>query len=302
MIGIKGARASVLIDKIRDILAYLPQSLREEIERIGCQRADYPEGLNEIRIRLYGRSSILISSENIPLTSRITKDEIEKVLDRAMGGSEYMHRGEISDGYFSHRGGVRVGVYGRATEGGCVKSISGLVFRIPSGVCDMRDELIRAWENSDGRGMLIYSPPGGGKTSAVRALAGYFGCERRMRVAVIDERREFFAEDYLLGTVDILSGYEKSRGIEIAIRTLNPELIIVDEIGSEREARALLRVGRGGIPIIATAHAADIDELLSKEAVAPLVKDGYFSLFAGLVREGKRFGLRVSARDSVLVI
>ena len=137
--------------------------------------------------------------------------------------------------------------------------------------------------------MLIYSPPGGGKTSAIRDLAGRISREALLRVSVIDERRELLAEDLSDAPIDILSGYRKAEGIEIAMRTLSPEVMIIDEIADEAEAMALLSVGRGGIPIIATAHAEDIKEALERRAVRVLYDGGYLDLFIRLRREKNKF-------------
>ena len=137
--------------------------------------------------------------------------------------------------------------------------------------------------------MLIYSAPGGGKTSAIRELAGRISREALLRVSVVDERRELAAEDLSDAPIDVLSGYGKAEGIEIAMRTLSPEVMIIDEIADLSEAEALLSVGRGGVPIIATAHAEDISDALRRRAVRLLYDNGYLDLFIRLKREKNKF-------------
>jgi stage III sporulation protein AA len=154
------------------------------------------------------------------------------------------------------------------------------------------DDIYRAFMETRG-GVIIYSLPGEGKTSALRALAGMISREGRMRVAVVDERREFIIEDYRDTTVDILTGYSKAVGLEIALRTLSPEVVLIDEIGSLAEAEALIRVGRGGLPIIATSHAASREELVRKASIAPLFERGYFSTLVRLYKEGAAFCRRI---------
>ncbi len=142
--------------------------------------------------------------------------------------------------------------------------------------------------------MLIYSPPGVGKTTALRALAGRIGSGRdARRVAVVDERCEFRPEDYAHAAVDILAGYKRALGIEIATRTMNPEVIMVDEIGGATEADAMLGMLHSGVPLIASAHASSLEEVKRKQNIARLVASGVFRTFAGLRREGSDYTCRI---------
>jgi stage III sporulation protein AA len=135
--------------------------------------------------------------------------------------------------------------------------------------------------------MLIYSPPGVGKTTALRALAGVISKEKRL--CVIDERGEFSGDE--LPFASVLSGYGKPLGIEIALRTHSPEIIMVDELGVG-EADALSAVLGAGVPLIATAHGGKIEELLSRSATGPLIKSGFFSVFVGISYGAKGYKLK----------
>ena len=276
------------------ILRILPPPLLSEIERLGESRKDFPHGISEIRVKSPGRSSIVISGESIPLFYKLCERELKELFDKVIGGSLYAHTRDLSRGFVSLDGGVRVGVCGTLSDSKqTLGRVCGLVFRIPFIKCSYESELVEIWESAT-RGMLIYSLPGAGKTSALRAMAAAINRKTLKRIVVVDEKCEFIPEDYSDLSVDILSGYQKSKGIEIALRALGPELIIIDEIASADETEALLRVGRGGVPIIATAHAATFSELIRKEAIAPLVKEGYFDRYVRLYCEGSRFGFEVS--------
>jgi stage III sporulation protein AA len=122
-------------------------------------------------------------------------------------------------------------------------------------------------------GILLFAPPGAGKTTLLRAFAEKAAKEHR--VAVIDTRREFFfsASSALL---DHLSGYPKAEGAEIALRTLSPELLILDEVG-EKEAAALSRLVSFGVRTVASVHGDSGDALLHAPALAPLLRSGLFS-------------------------
>ena len=106
-----------------------------------------------------------------------------------------------------------------------------------------------------------------------------------MRVVAVDERRELYQGIYADAFVDILSGYKKAKGIEIAVRTLNAEVVMVDEIGSAEEAKAISAVGDGGALIIATVHSPSEVCLMRKPGVRELISEGRFGILAGLCRE-----------------
>ena len=90
-------------------------------------------------------------------------------------------------------------------------------------------------------------------------------------MAVIDSREELaYSLDSPELNVDILSGYPKSRGIEIAVRSLGAQVIVCDELGDEEEAQAILRMRSGGVPLIASAHASDLTGLLGTRVVSGL--------------------------------
>ena len=149
--------------------------------------------------------------------------------------------------------------------------ISPLVFRLPSGSVSA-DALFSFYKKSTG-GILLFAPPGGGKTTLLRALAERAAGEER--VAVIDTREEFFFRGAKL-LLDRLAGYPKAKGAEIAVRTLSPELLILDEVG-EKEASALSRLVSFGVRTVASVHGDSGDALLHAPALAPLLRSGLFS-------------------------
>ena len=61
--------------------------------------------------------------------------------------------------------------------------------------------------------------------------------------------------------LDILSGYPRSQGIEIAIRTMSPDYIICDEISSPDDRQALLQCIGSGVRICTSIHAGTLSEL-----------------------------------------
>ena len=208
-------------------------------------------------------------------------------------GAVYAHRECIKAGYISLAGGIRVGIGGTAGyDGGAlvgISEISSLVFRIPTGVFSEIGTVYEVYKKCE-RGMLIFSPPGVGKTTALRSLAGLIGGGREAeQVAVVDERCEFDIEDYENSSVDILRGYKRETGIEIALRTLSPSVIILDEIGRRKEAEAMLESLNSGVKIIASAHAKCYSELRMRTAIIPFLENGVFDAFVGIeLKDGRR--------------
>ncbi len=283
------------------LFTYLSRQCAAEIKRLLASRGVSDSALSEIRIRASGRSSVIISGERVALTSRIDSAAISKSLALMCDGALYARRDTIKDGYITLEGGVRVGVCGEARyDGGAfvgVSDVSSLVFRIPACTVAPNPALYKAW-GACRRGMLIYSPPGVGKTTALRTLALEIGRGiSDEQVAVVDERGEFFAEDYLMASVDILRGYKREVGIAIALRTLSPTVIAVDEIGRLSEAEAMLESLNSGVRVIATAHAGSARELKMRKSIAPFFERDVFDVLVGISLEGGKRKISVTEEN-----
>ena len=109
------------------------------------------------------------------------------------------------------------------------------------------------------------------------------------RICVVDERLELAAcasgvPQFRLGAhTDVLSGAPKAAGIELLLRTMNPEWIAVDEITAEADIAAIRRASYCGVRFLATAHAADRRELESRPLYRALLQDGFFRMAAFLL-------------------
>ena len=279
------------------VLELLCGEISEEIKRIFSTRRDGISAIREISLRRGGVCRVVTDKESIRLSKTLGKGDMEILIKRLTDGALYAHRDTIASGYISILGGVRVGVCGYAKYDGDrlvgISDISSLLFRIPGGGCAFGDEIYSIFRSGVRSGMLIYSPPGVGKTTAIRHLARAIGSgAHSTRLSVVDERLEFCESDYLGCDVDILRGYKRRIGIEIATRTLSPGMIIIDEIGGD-DASSICEVIRCGIPIIATTHASSFEEVMSKKSLSPLISLGAFDLFVGISRAGDGYRLKV---------
>jgi stage III sporulation protein AA len=245
---------------------------------------------------------LVVSGENIPLDIKVGETEMKETFRRISGGAVFAHRDDICRGFISLPYGVRVGISGHARYerdgviGIC--DVTSLVFRIPSGECSFARELYARWLMHTG-GMLICSRAGEGKTTAIRALARLIGSgERPRRVVVVDERCEFDPAEYRSAHVDIMRGYRRALGVDIAVRTMSAEVLIVDEISSARDSQAMLSALGAGVTVIATVHAGSFFDAMRRGYVSELVEGGLFETVCVIERRGGVFGYRLERIDT----
>lgn len=268
-------------------LSYLPDRLSTEVKKYA---ALYGGFVNEIRLRRGGVLSITVMGENVNCKITVTEKECADTLLRLCNNSIYSHTDTLKSGFVTTPEGIRVGICGKAVcENGEITAVANagyICIRIPRripGAGDVAYEILK--EMNFQRGIIIWSKPGIGKTTLLRELAVRLGggaCG--IRTAVIDTRHEL-GYGVKGGLIDILDGYPRSKGMEIAKRTMSPQIILCDEISETKDANAILDAAGSGIPVAASVHAGSMAELCKKEYMKPIIEAGCIGAYIGLLEQ-----------------
>jgi stage III sporulation protein AA len=293
----------------REIIKSLSPHIREIIEKISKEDVRITGNFEIEEIRLRANKPLILNANNTdyfydadteglsiyPLNPYIvTKEDVEQTFQIICKYSIHSFMDDIQKGFITLSGGHRVGLVGKViVENGQVKNIkhiSSLNIRVSREIKGCADKILGYIVEGKNKvnNTIIISPPQCGKTTLLRDIVrnlsngneqlGFHG----MKVSLIDERNEI-AGSYLgvpqmdVGIrTDIIETCPKELGITMLLRSMSPNIIVTDEIGSEQEVKSLYTALNGGVGLITTVHGDSIEDIKNRRELSRLLDEELF--------------------------
>lgn len=263
-----------LVDNLKRPLSFIPQEIKQKCEEIRL-RAGLPVCLTvDGRVLFVCCDSAVcdVLSQN-SLTA--TTDDINRTLSLLCNRSVYLHESEIKQGFISLPHGCRAGVCGVFNADGMLSLVTSINIRIARQIFGCARSLLPYASD----GLLIAGPPGSGKTTVLRDLVRLLSngaSGRCFRVSLIDSRGEISGRGALdLGVnTDVLYTLSKACGTDIALRTMFPDFIAFDEIGTVAELDSVRNCFNAGVGILTTAHCREIHDIMRRDVTREIVEIG----------------------------
>lgn len=260
----------------KELLSVLPGWLAKEVA--GFEKT----GLQELRMRIGQPPQLTILGRSQFLSRKVASEDLNFCVNTATKYSPWAAT-TIADGFVTAPGGHRIGVCGETvSQDGQVRgirNIRSLCIRVAGDFPGIAAPI------ADLKGsILIVGSPGSGKTTLLRDLVRQLSA--RENVCVVDQRAELFPPCFQVGRrADVLTGCDKDKSIDILLRTMGPDTIAMDEITRQSDCEALIKAAWCGVRLVATAHAANEDELQKRTVYRPILENQIFETIVVLQRD-----------------
>ncbi|MCM1257374.1 MAG: stage III sporulation protein AA [Roseburia sp.] len=259
--------------------------------------------IEEIRIRIGQPIELRCREKDLWLGEKILAEDIEEMLTFISKYSIYAYEEEIRQGFLTIDGGHRIGFAGqvRLLEGKIshMVNIRFLNIRVAREKKGCALEML-PWIYREGEfyNTLLVSPPGVGKTTYLRDCIRQISGEKEKgkKICVIDERSEIAAchlgipQNDLGVRTDVIDGCPKSEGMMLALRSMSPDIIAVDELGGEEDAAVIRQIALSGCQIFGTVHGRELSDIKRKHALRTCFEEKIFQRYIFLKKDdrGKR--------------
>ena len=264
---------------IDNIIKILPEELSNTLIRF-----ENSEDITELRLRVGTKFRVYLGKCEQEFDICIKKQHLLNILSNVSSNSIYSVQNDINKGYITIYGGNRIGIAGEVVliDGKVknVKDISSMNIRVAHeyiGVSNkiMKDILL----DNKVKNTLIVSPPGLGKTTLLRDIIRNLS-EAGYNICVIDERGEIAAThngkpSLNIGyRTDVISFVDKALGMQMAVRSMAPQVVCTDEIGGQEDVMAIKYLCKCGVSFITTMHGNCLKDVLAS-GMKEILDKGY---------------------------
>jgi stage III sporulation protein AA len=267
--------------RIREFLKIVPEEIKADAQEICLKVGRIPIIFTPKISYFIDKDRNLIQSELL-----VSSNDLRETIKILCNFSIYCFQNQIKNGFITVKGGCRAGICGTAiiskNEITNISEVSSIDLRITREIIGCSNKIFEKFGCNLG-GTIIAGPPASGKTTVLRDIARRISISainnRLIKTVIVDERREL-AATYLgvpqkdIGFSDVLSDFPKGIGILQATRTLAPDIIVCDEIGSRYDAAAIRESLNSGVEIIASVHARSPEEIARSERIRDILNSG----------------------------
>ena len=251
---------SLHTDGLIQFLDVLPAVVRDRLDRAGD-----PEKLIEVVLD-YGR----------PVEARY-RDRTERWADLVVTEHdlEFVAK-SIGEFGTDNRAGIERTLHRISAIRNRHAKVIGLTCRVGralEGTIDMIDDIVR-----EGKSILLLGRPGVGKTTKLREVARVLADEVNKRVVIVDTSNEIAGDGDVphpgIGAarrMQVRVAAEQHNVMIEAVENHMPEVIVIDEIGTEAEAQASRTIAERGVQLVGTAHGQTLENLMLNPTLADLI-------------------------------
>lgn len=272
---------------LETILKVLPIHIKEEI----FKKKDIDK-ITEIRLRVDKNIYIYYGLVEEKLELKVTFEDLILILRNVSSNSIYSVQNDINNGFITIPGGHRIGVVGEVVLSGGkiknIKNISSMNIRVAKEYIGISDRVIHCIKdnNNNVKNTIIVSPPLCGKTTLLRDIVRNISNSGK-NVVVVDERGEIASMANgkcgldVGDRTDVISYVPKEIGMQMAVRSMAPDVVFTDEIGTEEDTLAIKYLCRSGVNFVTTMHGYSLEDIMNSN-IKELVLAGYVDVVISL--------------------